>query len=131
MSQVSQVLLLTREPTVQNLVEQVCHIDGHASAPASSLQDAYALIAQGGQDAFGLAVIDAAALGLGDSQQQLAHQLWLDWRTAYPGLPVMIVGAQPPNEAVAANRADGGGFLEKPFGPYQLADMMRTFLPGP
>jgi len=131
MAQTPQVLLLTQEPSIQNLIEQVCRVDGHATVAASTLQDVYALMAQYGGDAFSLAVVDTAALGMGDAEQRLGHQLWSDWRTAYPGVPLMLVGAPPPSAAVPTNPSDIGGFLAKPFGPYQLANMMRTFLPGP
>ena len=131
MEQTPQVLFLTKEPTIQNLIEQICRIDGHTPAAASTLQDVYAFLMRDGGAAFTLAVVDAAALGMGDAQQRLAHQLWSDWQAAYPGAPLMLVGAPPPSDGVPANPSDVGGFLDKPFGPNQLADMMRTFLPGP
>ena len=131
MEQSTRVLLLTTEPTIQNLVEQVCLIDGHPTVTAATVEDAHALTAQGGRDAFSLSVIDTAALGASDQQQQhMARQLWQDWSDAYPRLPLLFVGTMSPNYDFVAHRTDIGGFLEKPFGPYVLADRMRTFLPG-
>ena len=131
MEQSTRVLLLTKEPTIQNLVEQVCLIDGYRTVTAATVEDAHALTAQGGRDAFALSVIDTAALGTSDQQQQhSARQLWQDLIAAYPGRPLLFVGTMSPNYDFVAHRPDIGGFLEKPFGPYVLADRMRTFLPG-
>jgi DNA-binding response OmpR family regulator len=131
MTQSTRVLLLTTEPAIQNLVEQVCLIDGYRTVTAATVEDAHALAAQRGRDAFVLGVIDTAALGASDQQQQhAARQLWQDWSAAYPRLPLMFVGTRSPNYDFVAHRPDIGGFLEKPFGPYVLADRMRTFLPG-
>ena len=131
MTRSTRVLLLTTEPAIQNLVEQVCLIDGYRTVTAATVEDAHALAAQRGKDAFVLGVIDTAALGVSDQQQQhAARQLWQDWSAAYPGLPLMFVGTRSPNYDFVAHRPDIGGFLEKPFGPNVLADRMRTFLPG-
>jgi hypothetical protein len=76
MAQSSRVLLLTREPTIQHLVEQICLIDGHRTVTAATVDEAHALIAQSSGDALTLAVIDTAALGASDQQQQrVARQL--------------------------------------------------------
>lgn len=131
MAQSTRVLLLTREPAIQNLVEQVCHIDGHRTVTAATVEEAHALTAPEGRDAFALAVIDTAAFGASEQQQpHLARQLWQEWTVVYPGLPLMFVGTLPQHYAFLANRADIGVFLEKPFGPRMFADTMRTVLPG-
>jgi len=131
MAQSTRVLLLTREPTIQNLVEQICLIDGHRTVTAATVDEAHALIAQSSRDAFALAVIDTAALGASDQQQQrVVCQLWQDWTAAYPGLPLVFVGTRSSSNAFLAHCADISVFLEKPFGPRAFADIMRTFLPG-
>lgn len=132
MEQPIQLLLLTREPAIQNLIEQVCHIDGHRTVTAATVDEAHALTAQGGGDAFALAVIDTAALVACDPQQaDMAYQLWQEWSVAYPGLPLMFVGTQSQHDAFLSNRDDIGVFLEKPFGPRAFADTMRRCLPSP
>ena len=131
MTQSTRVLLLTREPAIQNLVEQICLIVGHRTVTAATVDEAHALIAQSSRDAFTLAVIDTAALGASDQQQQrVARQLWQDWTTAYPRLPLVCVGTRPSSNAFLAHCTDISVFLEKPFGPRAFADIMRTFLPG-
>ncbi|MDH3601189.1 MAG: hypothetical protein OEU26_16335 [Candidatus Tectomicrobia bacterium] len=131
MEQSIRVLLLTTEPAIQNLVEQVCLIDGYRTVTAATVEEAHALTAQGGRDAFALGVVDTAALGTCDQQQQrIAHQLWQDWTTSYPDLPLVFVGTMSQNDAFLEHRADTGAFLEKPFGPRVFADRMQTFLPG-
>jgi DNA-binding response OmpR family regulator len=132
MAQSTRVLLLTREPAIQNLVEQVCHIDGHRTVTVATVDEAHALAAPGGRDAFALAVMDTAAFGVSEQQQpHLARQLWQEWSAAYPGLPLLFVGTLPQDYGFLADRADLGVFLEKPFGPRLFADTMRTVLPGP
>ena len=131
MSQVTRVLLLTTEPAIRNIVEQVCLIDGHTTVTAATVEEAHALTAQRGGDAFALAVIDTAALGGSDQQQQqMVLQLWQAWRVTYPDLPLVFVGTMFQNDAFPSQGANNGGFLRKPFGPFAFADIMRTFLPG-
>ena len=121
MEQSTRVLLLTKEPTIQNLVEQVCHIDGYRTVTAATVEDAHALTAQGGRDAFALSVIDTATLGASDQQQQYrARQLWQDWSAAYPGLPLVFVGARSPNDDFVAHRLTSGSFWRSRLDPMCL-----------
>jgi DNA-binding NtrC family response regulator len=123
------VLLLTTEPAIRNLVEQVCRIDGYRTVTVVTVEEVYALSARRGKDAFGLAVIDTAALGVCDQQQQRqVFQLWQDWRATSPGLPLVFVGTMAQRQAFRKQRTGIGGFLVKPLGALALADMMRRFL---
>ena len=129
MSPSTRVLLLTMEPAIRNIVEQVGFIHGYRTVTVVTIEEAHALTARGGKDAFALAVVDTAALGVRDQQQpRQAYQRWQDWRATSPGLPLVFVGTMAQSHAFLKQRAGIGGFLVKPFGPLAFADMIRTFL---
>jgi hypothetical protein len=71
----TRVRLLTTEPAIQNLVEQVCLIDAYRTVTVATVEDAHALAVQRGRDAFVLGVIDSAALRASDQQQHVHYRI--------------------------------------------------------
>ena len=126
-----QVLLLTKEPAIQNLVEQVCRIDGYRVITAATIEDVLALTTQGGRNVFVLAVIDPAAFEAPNPEQaDRARQQWRAWADANVGLPLIVLDARTSSSVFLTACANPSVFLEKPFGPHVFADMMRTLITG-
>jgi hypothetical protein len=125
----TQVLLLTRAPAIQNLVEQICLIEGYRVITAATVEDAHALAAQVGREAFVLGVIDTEALMACERQQlDRVQQQWQAWIAAYSGLPLIFLGTMTPNGTFLI--PDPSVFLKKPLEPYTLASVVRRFLAG-
>ena len=126
-----QVLLLTQEPAIQNLVEQVCRLHGYRVITVATLEVAHTLVTQGGQGAFVFGVIDTDAFVAPPPQQpDRVGQQWRTWTTTHAGLPLIVLGTRQSHHAFVATCTAPRLFLDKPFGPHVLADMMRTLLTG-
>ena len=129
MASSKHVLLVTQELTIQNLVEQVCLIDGYRVVTAATMEDAPTLTTQSVRETFVLAVIDPIALEASNPQEaDRACQQWRAWTAATVGLPLIILGARPPSDAFPTACTAPSVFLEKPFEPHVFADMMQTLL---
>jgi len=124
-----KALLFTREPSIQNLVEQVCLIDGYRAVTVASIEAIEALIAQSGPGAFFLGVMDTAAFVTCDSKPPDWGPVQGQARVAAGlGLPLVFLGTRPSRRIWLARHIPHVKFLEKPVGPSALAAMMRTCL---
>src|SRR5690606_37803386 len=78
---------------LRNLLEQIFFIRGDATIMLNTIQGVETLTAHWNLKAFGLVIIDTAALGACESEQQrMACRLLARWTTAHPMLPCLLLG---------------------------------------
>jgi len=130
MQQPTHVLILTHDDAMRNLLEQVFIIRDVQILIAETVQDAEAIMNRWGLPAFGLVIIDTAALGEYElDQKQMACRLLEEWTTAHPALPFLFLGTVLQKHAIYPIRADIVRVLVKPFRLDELVDVVDDFYP--
>ena len=125
------ILIISRDWTIQNMVEQVSITCGCPSIAAGSAQEAEAKLAQFGYDQFALVVMDAHVLGDGGADLQMAaSRLLQTWAGQYPGLPVVFLGTALQRYAILAARLSLTPFVTAPFSPHDLMQAIQPLLPS-
>lgn len=112
----SYVLIVTNDNVLRNLLEQVCIVLGDETVMVRTLKDAEAILAHWELTTCKLAIVDTAALDVGEFEQKRATcRLLEDWTTTYPMLPFLFLGTLLQKYALLAIRADIMRFIAKPF----------------
>lgn len=110
-----QVLILINEDGLRNLFEQLFMIRGNTIVIVSSLQGANTSLERWAPAICRLFIIDTAALGTYEVEQQYrACRLLEGWRTTHPTLPVLFLGTILQKYPILARRANLVRFIVKP-----------------
>jgi DNA-binding NtrC family response regulator len=126
MEQPTHVLAITKDDGLRNLLEQIFHIDGVKMVLAETVSAAEAIINVWGLAAFGLMIIDTAALGANETEQkQEVCRLLEEWIIQHPELAFLILGTVLQKHAVHLIRADKVGVLVKPFRLEELVEQVN------
>jgi DNA-binding NtrC family response regulator len=124
------ILIISRDWTIQNMVEQVSITCGCASIAAASALEAETKLAQLGYGQFALVVIHADVLGEGGADLQMAaSHLLQTWAGQYPRLSVMFLGTALQKYAILAARLSLAPFVTAPFSPHDLMQAIQPLLP--
>ncbi len=123
MQQSSHVLIITRDNIIRNLLEQVFIVRDIQIVIAATIHGAKAIIDLWGLRPFGLVIVDIAALGACESDQQLVGYRALEaWTAANARLPFIFLGTFFQKHAVQRIRADAVRVLVKPLHADELID---------
>ena len=126
------VLIISRQPAMQHLAEQVCRRAGGRTVTAASGPEATAIVAQRGLHDFALVVMDTADPGQSTlSSPRMARQLLREWTAASPILPFVFIGPPAHKHALLKIRADIVRFVTPPFGLHGLTKAVESCLPRP
>ncbi len=124
------MLIISQDWAIQNVVEQVCMTCGYPSIVVGTVPEAEAKLAQLGDQAFALTIIDTGALGEGGTDTQgEARQLLQTWTGRYPRLPVVFIGTALQKYAILAARPALVPFVTIPFSPHDLMQIVQPLLP--
>ncbi len=130
MEQPRHVLAITQDDGLRNLLEQIFHIDHVKIVLAATVPAAEAIINLWGLAAFGLMIIDTAALGANEAEQkQEVCRLLEEWTARHPQLSFLILGTVLQKHAVHLIRADTVGVLVKPFRLEDLVSQVNDLYP--
>ena len=131
MEQPTHVLTITQDDGLRNLLEQIFHVYDVKIVIALTGQAAEAIVDFWGLPAFGLIVIDTAALGTNDAEQkrEVCHLLE-EWTHQHPNLAFLILGTLFQKHAVHMIRADTVRVLVKPFRLEELVDRVNDLYPA-
>jgi hypothetical protein len=123
------VLIISQNWTIQNVVEQVCLACGYPSIVARTLPEAETQLAQLGDEAVALIVIDTDVLGEGGADLQCeARRLLQAWAGQYPSLPVMCLGTVLQKYAILAVHFAPVPFVTLPFSSHGLMQTVQPLL---
>lgn len=127
----AHVLIITRDDVVRNLLEQVFIIRGIPIVIAASAPGAKAIVDLWGLSAFGLVIIDTAALGARESDQQHAVCRMLgEWTVANSRLSFILLGTLFQKHALHRFQAPVVHVLVKPFRLDELVDTIDELYGG-
>lgn len=130
MEQPTHVLTITQDDGLRNLLEQIFHIDHVQIVLAATVPAAEAIINLWGFAAFGLIIIDTAALGENETEQkQEVCRLLEEWTARHPSLSFLILGTVLQKHAVHLICADRVRVLVKPFRLEDLVDQVNDLYP--
>ncbi len=116
------ILLVDDEAAVRQLLERVLREAGYIVVAAKDGVEALQLASE--QSTIDLLVTDVVMRG--PKGGEVAEQL----RALRPGLPVIFISTFRPSR-VGAHRHKPEFFLEKPFAPHDLLDLVREVLHNP
>jgi DNA-binding NtrC family response regulator len=127
----THVLIITRDETMRNLLEQVFMIRDVQVVIAVTVQGAEASIDLWDVGTFGLVIIDTAALGECESDQKhVACHILENWTATHPTLPFLFLGTILQKHAIHMIRADIVRILVKPFRLDELVDAIDELYLG-
>ncbi len=131
MQQPTHVLIITRDDVIRNLLEQVFIIRDIQIVIAATAEGAEAIVDLWGLNAFGLVVIDTAAFGESESDQQhVACRMSEAWTAVNPRLPFIWLVTFLQKQDVQMAQADRVRVLVKPFRVDELVDAIETLYWG-
>jgi DNA-binding NtrC family response regulator len=131
MQQPTHVFIMTHDDAIRNLLEQVFIIRDVQILIAETVLGAEAIINLWGLPAFGLVIIDTAALGEYESDQKhMACRILEEWTTTHPALPFLFLGTVFQKYALYLMRANIVRVLVKPFRLDELVDVVDNLYPG-
>ncbi len=113
------ILIVDDEPAVRALAARILRDAGHDVIEASGADEAVAVL---GKRPLDLLLTDV--LMRGTSGTELADML----RAQRPGLRVLFMSGYPPRQVGIDPARSGDGFLEKPFAPADLNEIVRRTL---
>ncbi len=116
----SSILIVDDEPAVRALAARILRDAGHHVIEASSGDEALAALA----DDAGLDLLLTDVLMRGMSGTELADRL----RTKRPDLRVLFMSGYPPKQVGLDPARSRDAFLEKPFAPAELTELVRRVL---
>ena len=127
----THALIITRDDLIQNLLEQVLLIRDIQIVTVATVQEAEAIVALSGLGVFGLVIIDTAALGENEADQQHESSRVVEaWTAANPSLPFILLGTFLQKHGVHMIRSDRVYVLVKPFRLDELVDAIDQLYRG-
>jgi len=130
MSTPPQMLILTKDDGLRNLFEQLFMIRGDTIGIVSNLQGAKTTLEQWVPVTCRLVIIDTAALGTSEVEQQHgACRLLEAWTTQYPMLPVLFLGTILQKYPILAIRTHLVQFIVKPCRLDDLVEALDNLCP--
>jgi DNA-binding NtrC family response regulator len=120
------VLLLTADQKLRNLIEQLFIIDGVKTLTATTVEEIETLIVQVGLARLVLVIIDTAAFGADElQQQQRSGRVLRTWTVKYLGLPYLVIGSVLQRASMLSEHTEIVQFLVKPFRLNELVSAVR------
>jgi DNA-binding NtrC family response regulator len=120
------VLLLTADQKLRNLIEQLFIIDGVKTLTATTVEEIETLIVQVGLARLVLVIIDTAAFGADEfQQQQRSCRVLRTWTVKYLGLPYLVIGSVLQRASMLSEHTEIVQFLVKPFRLNELVSAVR------
>jgi DNA-binding NtrC family response regulator len=120
------VLLLTADQKLRNLIEQLFIIDGVKTLTATTVEEIETLIVRVGLAQLVLVIIDTAAFGADEfQQQQRSCRVLRTWTVKYLGLPYLVIGSVLQRASMLSEHTEIVQFLVKPFRLNELVSAVR------
>lgn len=130
MSTPPQMLILTNDNGLRNLFEQLFIIRGDTIVIVRNLQGAKTTLERWAPATCRLVIIDTAALGTSEVEQQHGASCLLEvWSTRYPMMPVLLLGTILQKYPILAIRTHLVQFIVKPCHVDDLVEALDTLCP--
>jgi CheY-like chemotaxis protein len=120
------VLVVDDEVSVRETIVEVLSLYGYRVIPASSVQEAEAVMQRQGEAGIQLVIVDVHLTP--QAQARAGYTLAQRWRTTNPGLPVILISGDPSNQNLPDVRSGAMRFLPKPFRMEVLLETVRETL---
>ncbi len=132
MQKPTHVLIITHDDAIRNLLEQVFIIRDVQIVIAATVQGAEAIVDLWGLGTFGLVIIDTAALGECDlDQNHMACRVLEDWTATNSTLSFLFLGTILQKHAMHMIQAEIVRVLVKPFRLDELVDAVDDLYSAP